>query len=66
MNEGDTQKRRMKSAVSAALLAGLGSVVLGIALWKFGSELGPAKGYIVFFQPMLIGYALGRVHEAAR
>ena len=66
MSEGNTQKRRMKPAHSAALLAGLGSVVLGIALWKFGTDLGPAKGYVIFFQPMLIGYALGRVHEAAR
>ena len=66
MREGNTQKRRMKPAHSAALLAGLGSVVLGIALWKFGTDLGPAKGYVIFFQPMLIGYALGRVHEPAR
>jgi hypothetical protein len=66
MSEGNTQKRRMKPAHSAALLAGLGSVVLGIAVWMFGNELGLAKGYIMFFQPMLIGYALGRAHEAAR
>ncbi len=49
MNEGNAQKRRMKSAASAALLAGLGSVILGIALWKFGSELGRPRAASCFF-----------------
>ena len=66
MNEKAAAKRLMNSAVRAAVIAAVVSIGLAIALLRFGGDLGSAKDYIVFFQPVLLGYAIGRVHEAAR
>jgi hypothetical protein len=66
MNEKAAAKRLMNSAVRAAVIAAVVSIGLAIAGLRFGDDLGSAKGYILFFGPMLLGYAIGRVHEAAR
>jgi hypothetical protein len=66
MNEKASAKRLMNSAVWAAVIAAVVSIGLAITFLRFGDDLGSAKGYILFFQPMLLGYAIGRIHEAAR
>src|SRR6266568_2637509 len=54
--------RKSLWAIEIALLVGL---VLGAVWWFAGGRLGRVRPYLFYFQPLVIGYALGRIHQLA-
>jgi len=61
-NGPSTYFRKSWQAVTIAIALG---VILGAVGLYLGERLGPVKRYVLFFQPLVIGYALGRVHQLA-
>ena len=41
------------------------SLVLGAVVRFAGEGLGQVRPYLVFFQPFVLGYAFGRIHQLA-
>ena len=60
--EPSTYFRKSWRAITIAILLG---IILGAVGLYLGEWLGPAKRYVLFFQPLVIGYAMGRIHELA-
>jgi len=54
--------RKSLWAIEIALLVGL---VLGAVWWFAGGRVGRVRPYLFYFQPLVIGYALGRIHQLA-
>ena len=66
MSEAPNQRRMSASfrrALRAAIIAMLLGVVLGAAHWLWMEQLRPVRHYILFFQPFVLGYAVGRLHQ---
>lgn len=54
--------RQSQRAIGIAILLG---VVLGAVGLLAGERLGRVRPFLTYFQPLVIGYALGRVHQLA-
>ena len=53
-----------KSWEAIAIAVALG-VILGAVGLYFGERLGQVRRYLLFFQPFVLGYAVGRIHQLA-
>jgi hypothetical protein len=54
--------RKSWRAIGMAITLG---VVLGAVGWLAGEQLGQVRPYLLFFQPFVLGYAFGRIHQRA-